>query len=480
MSARDPPPSKQPLPAETDGKSDLDQLDDDDFAVLETPGVAEDEVKQAFEKDLRDARDLAQQRFPSDAEKKKAQMDFVRKRQEGWKRQTEKDKRNFLHVLAYYDYTRKPALQWLMARAILRLPHLMGVLDSTRRTPLTVAISIGNEMFAHAACKNVKEDTRKLIGEYLGAECEDHDNDREITCLHTAISANFNPELTAIIIGFVREKMFSVADFKGRTPLHLAVDFDRCCETQINIVKELLRRGPAALDVLTLPDMWKRTYSVFQHHENTRRVAENKVLQAQNAVKRLEETKKADGETEAKVKEVVESRKVPTRSLHGHGESVSLPPRGRIETGSHGVNIKRVDSGAASPVRGDTGKAPLPLARVATGHLDDAGSKGPNSPATAKGPESPEQQEKERGESADKIKEMLKLIYLRMKKPHEAAQYLHIQDEKGMCLSPNSPTSRAVMLTGRYNRKRTVVRLWATKNQYHPSRVPQTLWPPSV
>lgn len=445
MSAR----QKHPPTTETDEEeSELELENDDDFPeTAATPGLTEDEVKKAFERDLQDARDFSQQAYISGAEKKKAQMEFVKNRQEGWKRQTEKEKRNFLHVLAYYDYTRKPALQWLMARAILKLPELMGVLDSTKRTPLTVAISVGNEMFVHAACKNVKDDTRKLIGEYLEAECIEHDNDREITCLHTAIWNNFNPELTSIIISFVPEKMFSVVDFKGRTPLHLAVDFETCCATQVDIVTELLRRGPAALDVLTHPDMWKRSHSVFQYHENTRRGAENRISQAQTLMKRQEEAKASEGETEPKAKGFAEVRKfnpaMPTGPLHGHGEprSKSLAvSRGRGDTGSHGVGLNKVESGSASPspIPGDPGRAPRPLVRVATGHLErlpsnDPGGKALNSPSAAKGPESAEDRDKERVESADAVKDMLKLIYLRRKKPHEAAQYLHIQDEKGMC-----------------------------------------------
>lgn len=434
---------EQPLSNQTDDESDLDLGDDNDFPeTAEISGGTEDEVKKAFDRDLRDARDFARQTFANDKEKKKAQMEFVKIRQEGWKRQTEKERRNFLHVLAYYDHTQRPTLQWLMVRAILKLPELMRVLDSSKRTPLTVALSVGNEMFVHATCKNVTDETRKRIGEYLKAECVEHDNDREITCLHVAISANFKPELTAIIISFVPEEMFSVVDFKGRTPLHLAVEFDKCCKTQISIVTQLLHRGPAALDVRTLPDLWKRTHSVFQHHENTRRAAEN-TSQARNAMKkRQEDAKRADRETDAKIKEAVEMTTAPTKSLHGHGEprSTAAPGRAIIETGGHGIGGKSFAPGAASPVPHGSGKAPPPLLRVATVNLEGAGgnesgSRGPSSPSTAKGMGPPIDREQERGESADEIKEMLKMVYLRVKKPHEAAHYLHIQDEKGiLCL----------------------------------------------
>jgi hypothetical protein len=482
---------KQAPATETeDDELDL-EIDDEDFPeTTSTPGVIEDEVKKAFERDLQEARDLSLQTFSSTDEKNKALMDFVKNRQEGWKGQTEKERRNFLHVLASHNnYMQKPRLQWLMARAILRLPELMGVLDSTKRTPLTVAISLGNEMFVHAACRNVKLDTRKLIGQYLEAECVEHDDDRGITCLHTAILNNFNPELTSIIIDFVPEKMFSVVDFKGRTPLHLAVDFEKCCATQVDIVTELLRRGPAALDVLTRPDRWKRTYSVFQYHEDTRRTAKSRALQqSQNAAK-LQELKLLAAEIEPQARETAEAKKITAKPLHGHGQPRSMAlatPRSRMDPGTHGVGANRTESSSASPAAGDLERAPRPLVRVATGHLDrqtssDPGNKSLNSPSAGKRPEPPQEKEKERAESADKIKEMLKLMYLRLKKPHEAAQFLHIQDERGTYELHQQRSRVAVLTSTCSRRKRTVVRLRVGPGRcHHPSRVSQALWPSPI
>jgi hypothetical protein len=99
-------------------------------------------------------------------------MAFVIERKAKWA-ETTWEGRNFLHYLAYYDYLHKPftSLQWLMMRAIHWLPRLMGAMDKSKRTPLTVALSVGNEMFTHAACKNQRPETLQVIGFALMSEC---------------------------------------------------------------------------------------------------------------------------------------------------------------------------------------------------------------------------------------------------------------------------------------------------------------------
>ncbi|KAK8925053.1 Major intracellular serine protease [Metarhizium anisopliae] len=260
---------------------DLTLDNDDEFRPLSEGATGEDQVRIQFENDVEEARRLSQTAFQDKDEERERRDRFVLGRTPQWSRTTH-DGRNFLHHLALYDYNRKPfvSLQWLMARAMNKLPHLMGAMDKSRRTPLTTALAAGNDWFSHAACKNQKDETRQQFGAALASECEDLDNDRGSTCLHTALvcpmsSEALRGEIVKIMCGFVPRSMFSVVDVKGRTPLHVAVEYERCCGVQVGIVDELLRRGPDALDV-KVAAYSGRAMSVYQYHEYTRRRAESR------------------------------------------------------------------------------------------------------------------------------------------------------------------------------------------------------------
>lgn len=236
-----------------------------------------------------------------------------------------------------------------MARAISKLPELMGELDITKRTPLSVALSDTqrNDMFVFVACKNTTPSTRKLIGEALKSECGEQNSagGGSMTCLHWAVQRAINPELITILTSFVPVAMFTTTDAQGRTPLHVAVEYERCGPAQVDVVRALLVRGQATLGVKMASDYGQCT--VYQHHEYTRR--------------------------EAGAKSVVTSPTTPKR------------------------NSPSVESPAAGTDR-----------------------------------------EAERKISSVKIKDLLKFMYLRSRKPLEAVACLHIQGQPGMGHIPQS------------------------------------------
>ena len=419
--------------------------DEDDFGDNEeffpsataTPGLDEDHVKTQFDQDIADAKLLSQRKFADDTERNKNRMKFVVSRETDWQKTTWEG-RNFLHYLAYYDYNRKPfiSLQWLMARAIFRLPHLMGAMDKSKRTPLTVALSLGNEMFCHAACKNQKAETLQKFGPALLSECEDHDNDREITCLHTALICPFVKEesradIVKIMCGFVPEKMFTITDIKHRTPLHLAVEYDRCCKTQVGIVTELLRRGLKALEV-EMSTYTHRTMSVYQYHEATRKQAEAKKKQAENREGKNAQTNPRD-DVENRPR-LDESKDNPKKAGVRVEKGVMGPPptrdRERGEPMPPGIGIKRRDSSQV-PTTPHEGEAPtLSLDRRPAGSI--AGDKPRLGTAQAALLDSLRQREEEREQAAKVIGEQLKLLYLRTQRPDRVSHCLQVQDERGM------------------------------------------------
>lgn len=160
--------------------------------------------------------------------------------------------------------------QWVVARAVNLLPELMGVLDKSKRTPLTVAICEGNRKFLVAICSNLRDEPSKILTRVLRNECDQDDIENGQTCLQAAIlRTGLRHEHLLSIFKLAPEEMFSIVDLLGRTPLHLAVDYDRASSDQVLIVKELLNRAPAALRIRTSEMHGK--YSVYQYHDKTRK-----------------------------------------------------------------------------------------------------------------------------------------------------------------------------------------------------------------
>lgn len=282
------------MKAEKFDDTDRDTVVEDEFVSSGTSTPEEDEVKYSFERDVEDAKILEKRyELSSSVERNNARRNFVNSRFGGWKKRTKNEYCNFLHHLAYSKPSGKPSLQWLMARAISKLPELMGEMDFTKRTPLTVALSNSqqNDMFVYAACKNTTAKTKKLIGEALKSECDEKNNERGSTCLHWAVQRAINPELISIMTGFVPLEMFTATDVQGRTPLHVAVEYEACSAEQVDIVRALLVRGQAALNAKLASDYGQ--CNVYQHHEYTRRAVEGATMNTPSS-----SPKKAPGSVE--------------------------------------------------------------------------------------------------------------------------------------------------------------------------------------
>lgn len=394
---------------------DLDNEDEFLPPAATAPGFDVDHVRRQFDQDIDEAQKFLVQNL-DEADRKRQWAQFVHARASEWDKTTWEGQ-NFLHYLAY-DHNSKPSvsLQWLMSRAILKLPRLMGIMDKSSRTPLTAALYIGNERFSHAACINVGSKTREQIKPELMSECKSHDNDREVTCLHTALTSEFSTEehrekICRAICSFVPEEMFSITDHRGRTPLHLAVEYGRCCKTQVNIVKELLRRGPQALYVDILN--YNRTYySVYQYHESSRRAAQSQFDQRPARELRDDKLKLSDSKSDAK--------KAVTKPQTG--EMVSSLPRDMA--GLFG-SIKRGDS--IAPISRDREGHKLHLnTQLKPSSVQESLTNSTHNTLNAA-----LQKEEERAQAAKLISEELKLLYLRTQRPDRAARCLRIQDEQG-------------------------------------------------
>ena len=275
-----------------------------------------------------------------------------------------------------------------MTSAISSLAEIMGEMDITNRTPLTVALAGDqcNDMFIYAVCKELAPKSRALVGETLKSECDNRDAERGSTCLHWAMHRAIDPELITIMTSFVPAAMFITSDDQGRTPLHVAVEYERCSAAQISIVNALLVRGRGALG-MKLSDKNGR-FNAYQYHEYTRRERE-----IQKDRPEAEKSKTASSGT-------------PLRSPNSVG--LSSPAS---------TDPARSSNVALQNARLDAGKSPL----------------SPPSPPQQPSQNSPTEvdREVERATSSVKIRELLKLAYLRSRKPLDAVECLRVQSQPG-------------------------------------------------
>ncbi|KAM0490403.1 hypothetical protein ACHAP8_011620 [Fusarium lateritium] len=424
-----------PNNVDLDNDNDIN-IDDGDFEIDSEPDLDEDPIKAVFDRDIDDARQLTIQQRKSnlnDAGKKKEKLDFINKKKHEWKKNTQ-DGRNFLHHLAYYNYKQdvqqKPSiiLQWLMVGAISRLSGLVGSLDNEKRSPLSAALSRGNEMFVHSMCKTLPAETREKFHNPLLKECN---GDSESTCLHAATSCIFDNgqkrlEFFNNLCTFVPKEMFSVRDKLGRTPLHLAVEYDRCCTSQVQIVEQLLRSNPSALEMtIQDPRSPSQTLSAYQYHHYTRKRTEKKMAEGQQRFvenvgsqdDRIGASKKVDTWEEKKSDPKKDSRRVSARGEKAGASKTSMgppPPRDISDANSkRRSSISQTPQGATTPVR-----TPIlnPIHRTQTGTQPDTVSKSV-------------QKARETAETANMISNLLKLESLRRQSPAKAAEDLQLHNE---------------------------------------------------
>lgn len=116
-------------------------------------------------------------------------------------------------------------------------------------------------------CEN-KEKSPVISGaikKALGMKC----GERTDNCMHLVIRNNFPSNMITDLIEKMTEETLGARDLRGFTPLHYAVEYERCTDSQLHVVKALIQHGNSALDMLSnKPD----NYSVYGYHESTRQI----------------------------------------------------------------------------------------------------------------------------------------------------------------------------------------------------------------
>ncbi|RYP93507.1 hypothetical protein DL770_000391 [Monosporascus sp. CRB-9-2] len=136
-------------------------------------------------------------------------------------------------------------------------PNLLGEKDINEKNPLYIAIFKRRNELVRFFC-----DTHPNIDAILGIPCYHSE-----TCLHVAIRRSVTPELAVFLIGLASERTLCAKNDKGNTPLHLAVEYERCTDAQFKIVKALISQCDKAMDERTgAPNF----FSPYRYHEHTR------------------------------------------------------------------------------------------------------------------------------------------------------------------------------------------------------------------
>lgn len=209
-----------------------------------------------------------------------AERRFVKDREQDFM-QVARGNENILHFLAKDGRLVKNriSLRWLAARIMAYYPHLMGQVDDQNRNPLSLAITERHDIFIRAYggigdiySWKIREELRKELARSSPYLFE--------TCLHLAMVSEISSESRKVIIGRTPAQLISWLSPAGVTPLHLAVDFNRCSTEQVGVIKYLFDVIPHDLVMKALN---KRTYipgssakhnlSAYQYHQYTRKMS---------------------------------------------------------------------------------------------------------------------------------------------------------------------------------------------------------------
>jgi ankyrin repeat protein len=146
-------------------------------------------------------------------------------------------------------------------------PSLLEHKDDSGKTPLHIAIAKKNFNFLDVIDGQITDldPLLRLRGEMSR------------NCIHMAIHHGLGESYALNLIERASEETLCAVDQRGMTPLHLAVEYERGCLSQVNIVVALLRRGDKALDQFTSTP---KDLSVYEYHVHTRVQATRKLAAA--------------------------------------------------------------------------------------------------------------------------------------------------------------------------------------------------------
>ncbi|KAF9636707.1 hypothetical protein BFW01_g7603 [Lasiodiplodia theobromae] len=220
-------------------------------------GEENDTISALFERLIRD---LTSPEPPS--------LDDVLKHHKNELKETTEEGDTILHLIAAdrkktQEATKK--FKPLLSHLLEHHPNLMKQKDANEKTPLQLAIKKKRATLVETMCDAM--DSNHDVDEILFIADSQGNN-----CLHEALqgSASNSHRIALDIIARVHDgQWLRCQNLAGRTPLHIAVEYDRCTPSQLCVVRKLLDTCDEALDANVGGD--PRELSVYRYHEQTRR-----------------------------------------------------------------------------------------------------------------------------------------------------------------------------------------------------------------
>jgi ankyrin repeat protein len=339
-------------------------------------------------------------------------------------------KQNLLHLLAgqagkrdWYKKTKK----LVKALIINSWPEgdLLAQQDDDEKTPLYTAIATKDHKLAKVMCE-----AHPHIDSVIKIPS------KRTNSLQKALQLRVptNAELIALMIGKSSPETLVAKDEKGLTPLHLAVDYARSDDTQLNIVKSIVDRCPQAMDQ-NYEHRGTGLLSAYRYHELTYQEGMEKA--AREAKKKLLEKKdggsSTNGQQDARgMKETAQLRGRQHQSLIDQGPSLpgSKAPAKSEPTGKGMGSKAAAPDGAPKPGLSRTRTSTRLEGKSDTKNASDVNGKVPGKKAkkSSGGKKTSASKVAEivpTEESAKNIKKYLKLYCLRTKNHDDAIEFLY-------------------------------------------------------
>jgi hypothetical protein len=194
-----------------------------------------------------------------------------------------------LHILAVKEKEDLPDDEKLMPLIdfLVRRPeHLLAEKDHAGLTPLYLAISEKKRKMVKWMCQAYDN-----IDSVLSISSHEKKN-----CLHVAIEKRV--KVADFLVEQASANTLSAKNNDGNTPLHLAVEYKRCKEGQLAIIKAIVDKCDRVMRDSKDGDFNNASLSPYLHHLETCEKAEKEKAEKEKK-KKEEEKKKAKNEKEA-------------------------------------------------------------------------------------------------------------------------------------------------------------------------------------
>jgi ankyrin repeat protein len=378
------------------GADSDDDYKDDDFEDEPAKISNNDEVLFIFESITNEARNKK-----LNLGKKENRESFLQKYGHFLSKSTKDSNQTLLHMIANTVGHKS------LTRCVIKFDKtLLHRVDDSSKTPLHIAITKKNAAFIEVVLDEIDD-----IDSLLRITCEHKRN-----CIHTAIYHNLQHQYTIKLVKRASEETLRAPDQSGLTPLHLAVDYKYASEAQLKIVEALLAHGDSALDEYTKEP---QNLSVYEYQDHTQRLWRKQFEVSPSA--RAGDRKQDESREESQGQEGEHAGPRPKGGLeHVSGRSRTSQQQGKDGHGGlhrapenlHGRGSEQTDVSSSSHTSNangrhgaETGRAPVeapegfkPIQRRQTG-MEDVAKQA--------------QEEKRKGEYAEKIRQAVKLHYLR-------------------------------------------------------------------